>query len=202
MLVIAGADRMSRDSLEALTRQARRAEIRLVLLLEHLRGEIQQLLGNANSAAILMQLGNAQEAAAAAEFIGRGHKFVLNQITRQVGKTFTKGTGQTWGTSDSQNTTKSTSNGSSDWSRSTSFTESRSRTWQDSANKSVADSTTDGETASRVYEYTMEPTTIQSLPPTAFVLIETGALDRRVTVGDCNPGIILMDRVSPDPLPN
>lgn len=208
VLVVAGADHMGRDSLEALTRQARRVGVRLVLLLERLHGQMQQLLGSSDSAAILMKLGNAQEAAAAAEFIGRGHKFVLSQVTHQVGTTSTEGTGHTWGTSDttSQSRTKgrSTTTGehSTSWSRSTSksLTQARSRSWQDSVNQSVADSTTDGTTASRVYEYTVEPTAIQSLPSTAFVLVESGSFGRRVIAGDCNPGIILMDRVSPDPL--
>lgn len=192
------------DTLEALTRQARCAGVRLVLLLERLRGEIQQLLGSSDSAAIVMRLGNAQEATAAAEFIGRGHTFVLNQVTHQAGKTSTEGTGHTWGASDttSQGTTRGTSWGSGARSRSTSksLTESWSRTWQDSVNQSVADSTTEGTTVSRVYEYTVEPTAIQSLPPTAFMLIEAGASGRRVIAADCNPGIVLMDRVSADPL--
>jgi hypothetical protein len=218
VLVVAGADHIGRESLEALTRQARRVGVRLVLLLEHLRGETKQVLGSSDSAAILMQLGNAQEAAAAAEFIGRGHKFVLSQLTHQIGKTFTTGTGYSRGvtegtsetTSHSQTSGTNTSTGGGaarslgrNWSQtsSDSLTTSRARTWQESVNRSVADSTNDGTTLGRVYEYTVEPTTIQSMPPTAFVLIESGTSGRRVIMGDCNPGIALRQRVSSQPLP-
>jgi hypothetical protein len=232
VLVVAGADSMGLEGLEALTRQCRRDGVRLVLLLERLRGEMEQLLGSSDSAAVLMRLGNAKDAASAAEFIGRGHKVVLSQVTAQVGKTFTTGTaasrGITDGTSESDSTSTSTSRSvshnvgrsgtgrhaqgltrsrglsvstSKSVSKSRSVTTSRSESWQNTVNESAADSTTDGTTHSRVYEFTVEPTTIQSLPPTAFVMIENPPSGRRVVVGDCNPGITLLDRVAPAALP-
>lgn len=230
VLVVAGADKVGLEGLETLAGQCRRAGVRLILLLERLRGEMKELLGSSDSAAVLMRLGNAQDASAAAEFIGRGHKVVLSQVTAQVGKTFTAGTGrttgvtegtsETTGTSTTRGTTMSRNVGvsssgrarsrldqtrSSGMSASTSksvtkshsLTTSRSQSWQDTVNQSVADSTTDGTTHARVYEFTVEPTTIQSLPPTAFILIENPSTGRRVVVGDCNPGITLLDRVAP-----
>jgi hypothetical protein len=80
-----------------------------------------------------------------------------------------------------------------------SYTESRSRTWQETVSRSVSDSTTDGTVTARVYEFAVEPTTIQSLPPTAFVLVEAGSSGRRVVLADCNPGITLLDRVATTP---
>ncbi|GAA3041391.1 hypothetical protein [Actinokineospora globicatena] len=222
-LVVAGVDHIGLVSLEELAQECRRADVRLILLLDRLRGDAQQLLGSSDSAAVLMQLGNAQDASAAAEFIGKGHKMVLSQVTRQVGATFTEGSsrseGGNEGYSSTEGTTVSTSSsttrGSSDtdfkttWSRSStrghstsrqeSFTESRSKTWQDTANVSRAASSTDGTTEARSYEFAVEPTTIQSLPPTAFVLVETPAGGRRVVLGDCNPGVCLLDRVALQP---
>ncbi|MGK5531842.1 hypothetical protein [Streptomyces sp. URMC 129] len=220
VLVVAGADAIGLEGLESLARQCRRIGIRLVLMLERLRGDLREMLGSSDSAAVLMRLGNAQDAAAAAEFIGRGHKLVLSQITAQVGKTFTRGTSHTSGTTVGSSTTTGTSTskgrswsasgdswladtvgGSFSTTRSQSFTESRSQSWQDTVNLSEADARTDGTTHARVYEFAVEPTTIQSLPPTAFVLVETPSNGRRVVIGDCNPGITLLERVAAEPLP-
>ena len=52
-----------------------------------------------------------------------------------------------------------------------------------------------------MYEFQVEPTALQSLAPTAFVLVEAGPTGRRVVMGDCNPGIVLLDRVARDALP-
>lgn len=215
VLVVAGADHVGQESLEQLARQARRGGIRLVLMLERLRGASPELLGGQDGATMLMRLGNAKEAAAAAEFIGRGHRFVLNQLTEQVGRTFTDGVGTAIGGQDGYSETDSsgTSVGfggiaqgevpipmfTASMNQSHSVTTSRTRTWQETVNRSVADQTTSGSTLTRVYEFTVEPTTVQSLPPTAFVLVEAGPTGRRVVLADCNPGISLLPRVAIEP---
>ncbi|MFI8984649.1 hypothetical protein ACIG63_06090 [Streptomyces antimycoticus] len=235
VLVVAGADNLGLENVEALAKQCRRIGVRLILFIERLRGDLKELLGSSDSAAILMRLGNAQDAAAAAEFIGRGHKMVLSQLTDQVGRTFstsvgyssghsdstswtkgstvTKGTSETRGTSDSEGTSEST--GTSDtegtsqtWgtsksastnfsrSKNKSVTDARTRSWQDTANVSLADNTGHSSTQARVYEFTVEPTTIQALPTTAFLLVESSSAGRRIVLGDCNPGIVLLDHVA------
>ena len=79
VVVIAGADHLDQATLEDLSRHARRTGLRLVLMFEHLRGDLQQLVGDSDSATIVMRLGNGREAGAAAEFIGRGHTFILTR---------------------------------------------------------------------------------------------------------------------------
>lgn len=101
MLIVAGADHMGLKSLESLSRHARRAGVRLVLMLEHLREDTGKLVGSAGSATILMQMGNPAEARIAADYIGRGHHFTLSQITRQAGQTLTDGLTRTLGGSKS-----------------------------------------------------------------------------------------------------
>ena len=214
-MVVAGADHLGRESLEELVREAERAGVRLVLMVERLRGDLHDLLGGRDSATVLMRLGNAREAATAAEFVGRGHRFVLSQLTEQVGATFTEGFSAGYslseGTSESESRSLSPSTSgipvgkvsipipTVSGSRSDSMTRSRTETWQDTVNQSLAESLTEGRTVSRVYEFTVEPTTLQSLPATAFVLAEAGPRGRRVVLGDCNPGIVLLDRVAPSP---
>lgn len=224
VIAIAGADHVGLESLEALARHARRVGVRLVLMLEHLRGDLTQLLGGSDSAALVMRLGNSAEAAAASDFIGREHRFTLSQLTEQVGQTFTHGTASSDGgsitTTTSTGTTSSFSSGgssggggmggiggggggssfsSSTFGTTSSRSTARMRSWQETVNQSEADSSTRGNTTSRVYEYAVEPTTIQGLPPTAFILVEVDRAGRRVVAGDCNPGITLLDRLATQP---
>lgn len=178
-LVIAGAEHLGRSALESMTRQASVAGVRIMLLMTHVREDIRPLLGGQDSATILMRLGNAEEAKAAAEFIGQGHKFVMNQLTRQVGESHSTGRSHSYGGGDS----------ATGWSTS----------WQNSADSSTTDSVTRGETVSRVYEFTVEPTQIQSLPSTGLILIETSPQSRRVVFGDCNPAVTLLPHVADAP---
>ncbi len=108
VLVIAGADLLGRENLEAVARQARRVGVRLVLLMERLHNELREHLGSSDSVAVLMRLGNAQDAAAAAEFIGRGHRFVLSELTAQIGRTSTSGSSTSTGDAIGTTATKGT----------------------------------------------------------------------------------------------
>ncbi|MFF6886020.1 hypothetical protein ACFY9F_22900 [Streptomyces sp. NPDC012421] len=193
-LVLAGADRLGRDALEALALRARQAGVRLLLLLEHLRDGTEALAGGPDSATVFMRLGNGEEAKAAADFIGRQHTLVLTQLTRQFGETLSEGRGLSTG---EQHGTTSASSTGDIWS--SSHGSSLSHSWQQSVHSSRSLSTTTGETTSRVYDFTVEPTQLQALPPTGFVLVETTSRTRRVVFGDCNPAISLLPRVSATP---
>jgi hypothetical protein len=78
-------------------------------------------------------------------------------------------------------------------------TVSRSTTWERTHTISEGDQVNRGAILQRSYEFTVEPTTIQQLPPTAFVLIDAAAGARRAVLGDCNPGLVLLPRVSDRP---
>ncbi|MEV7582360.1 hypothetical protein ACIRUY_23715 [Streptomyces erythrochromogenes] len=213
-LVVAGADHLGREALETMARQARTAGVRLVFLLEHLREAAVQVAGGSDSATIFMRMGNGEEAKAAAQFIGQEHKFLVNQLTRQIGETLTEGRGSSYsyqrGVSDTDGVNRGGSsswsgsdyNSGSNWGTSRSTTTSLSRSWQDSTNTSTARSTTTGENLSRVYEFAVEPTQLQALPPTGLLLVEAGPHGRRVVFGDCNPGITLLPRLSTRPRPS
>uniref|UniRef100_A0AAU2JVC2 Uncharacterized protein n=1 Tax=Streptomyces sp. NBC_00049 TaxID=2903617 RepID=A0AAU2JVC2_9ACTN len=202
-LVVAGADHLGREALEAMARQARSAGVRLVFLLEHLREAAVQVAGGSDSATVFMRMGNGEEAKAAAQFIGQEHKFLVNQLTRQIGETLTEGRGSSYsyqrGVSDTDGHNSGGGTSGSSWGSSRSFSTSLSRSWQDSTNTSTARSTTTGENLSRVYEFTVEPTQLQSLPTTGLILVEAGPGGRRVVFGDCNPGINFLPRLSVRP---
>lgn len=215
VLVVAGADQIGLDALEAMARQARRTGVLLVFLLQHLRDDLRKMLGSAGSVSLLMQLGNGEEAAAAAEFIGRGFKFELSQLTLQIGETLTRGTAATDGGSFGTSRSRGYSVGSTSshgWSgdqssssfgttssRTSSTTTTREQNWSNTVNESSADSHNKGWSASRVYEFTAEPTELQSLAPTAFILVESGPQGRRVVGVDCSPDTVLRDRVADRP---
>ncbi|WP_261562393.1 hypothetical protein, partial [Frankia tisae] len=214
MLVVAGADHLGRPTLGGLARHAEIAGVRLVLLFERLTDDAERVLGSQGGSTIIMRLGNGKDATTAAEFIGRGHTFVMSQVTTQVGRSFTTGDSDSVGSSDGTSDTTGTSGGSGrtydgtrllPWLQNTStntgwqesVTTSRSQTWQRTTNTSVSDSTNDGSTTQRVYEFLIEPTTVQTLPTTAFLLVSPVDGPGRVTPGDCNPGTVLLPRVSP-----
>jgi hypothetical protein len=226
ILVIAGADAIGTEALEELDRVAVQRGVKVVLLFEHLRGEGLNIIGTGQSATVIMRLGNANEANAAAEYIGRGYSFKLSSISVQIGIANTNGGGTTTGSTDTRTNSDSTTTGSSQargTSRTSSYnggsagsssssTESSSRTQsystaisnssQEMSNWSRAESENNTETRQRVYEYSVEPTVIQTLPETAFVLISgaaAGASGRPVQAGDCNMAIGLQKGVSEVP---
>lgn len=201
MLVIAGADHLGAASLEALARQAVRRGVRLVYLFEHLRDETRRLLGSSQSATLIMRLGNTDEAAAAAEYIGRGHTMQLSQISKQNGLTSTHGGGTTSGFSTTTTYGTTDTEASQGDSTSMSYSTAINSSLQTMSNWSESISKNDTVTHQRVYEFSVEPTAIQSLPATAFILVEGGATGRRAVVADCNPAIAMLDRVAPAPLP-
>jgi hypothetical protein len=82
-VIIAGADEISRPHLERLSDACDRRGIPLTLLFRHMRETAAELAGG--GAAEFMRLGNHEEATAAADLIGRQHKFVLSQLTATLG---------------------------------------------------------------------------------------------------------------------
>jgi hypothetical protein len=74
VLVVVGADALSAKHLGALHESAGRQGRRVVFVFQHLRGDTTGLLGDADTV-FFLRLGNAAEASAAAEFIGREHRF-------------------------------------------------------------------------------------------------------------------------------
>ncbi|OHV38501.1 hypothetical protein BCD49_13695 [Pseudofrankia sp. EUN1h] len=207
VVVIAGADHLGRDTLTALTGQAEVSRVRLVLLFKNLSDDAERLIGTGHSATIFMRLGNSREAAAAAEHIGKGFRFVLSQLTNQVGTSFTEGFANSYGEQDGTSHSRG-EGGNRGWSPggrssgdswNSSTTTSHSSTWTNTVNVSAAVNQNAGVTVAREKDYTVEPTVLQSLAATAFILVGTGSGPGRVRPGDCNPGLVLLPKVAPLP---
>ncbi|GAA3431721.1 hypothetical protein [Kutzneria kofuensis] len=197
LLVVAGADHLGATTLQALSDHARHAGVRLILMIDQPQGDLEKSAGTGGVVCI-MKMYNHRDATIAAEFIGKGHKFVVNQITRQVGSTFTDGGGDSF----AANTNQSGQNKqrrSGTVGRPTGLSESRGHTWTGTRNWSTADNVSTSTGSSRVYEFTVEPAEIMGMPETLFILVDNSGHGRRVITADANPGICLRDRVSAIP---
>jgi hypothetical protein len=211
VVVVAGADRLGADTLETLSDHARQRRVQLVLMIDQPQGDLERLAGT-GGAVCLMRMYNHRDANVAAEFVGRGHRFVLNQVTHQVGKTFS----DTGGDSFAANTGGSASHKQSaigGRGKSNELSDSRGHTWtgtrgwssadnlgtSTSSSRSSGDNLGTSTSSSRVYEFVVEPQTILGMPETAFILVDSTGPGRRVVLADANPGICLLDRVAAVP---
>lgn len=197
VVVLAGADRLGADTLETLSDQARQRGVQLVLMIDQPQGDLERIAGT-GGAVCLMKMYNHRDANVAAEFVGRGHRFVLNQVTHQVGKTFS----DTGGDSFAANTGGSASHkqsGTGGRGKRNELSDSRGHTWTGTRGWSSADNLGTSTSSSRVYEFVVEPQQILGMPETAFILVDSTGPGRRVVLADANPGICLLDRVAAVP---
>ncbi|GIJ80421.1 hypothetical protein SAMN05443287_10466 [Micromonospora phaseoli] len=187
-LVIAGADDLSHRHIERLTDLCVRRGVRLVLMFRHLRDSAVRVVGA--DVVAFMRLSNHEEAARAADFIGRQHTFVLSQLTRTLGGSQTHSQGTSIGFSDQVS--------GGQWLRQVSL----GRSWTHT--RTVADSLNWNDSASeqRVYEYVVEPRTLQDLPDYALIEVTQGTGRLSVRSVECNPDIVSLSRVTTGALPD
>jgi hypothetical protein len=207
IVVIAGADAVARPELERFDSICRRNGIRVVLLFAHLRDGAVELLGGGD-AVLFMRLGNAKEAEQAAAFIGRQHRLVASQFTYSHGTNTSTSTsdsttrGNSASTSDSVGVQTSDSrqatfgllfsrrhrSGSKTSGEQFSSSTTGGTSWSEAISSSESSGSTDSTSIGyqRTYEYSMEPTVLQGLSPTAFVMVDP--LDpASPRLGDCDP---------------
>jgi hypothetical protein len=200
LLVVADADHLGAVTLQQLSDHARLAGVELMLMIDQTQGDLEKTLGTGGVVCV-MKAFNHKDAGIAADFIGRDHKFVVSQVTRQVGKTFTDGGGDNFAAATNRGT--SAKGGLiRERGRNRDLTNSRGHTWTAARNWSTADNLSDSQTATRVYEFTVDPQQILGMPETAFILVDNTGSGRRVVMADCYPGICLLDRVALTPAPD
>lgn len=122
-LIVAGADELARRHLERLSDSCERRGVPLTLLFRRLRETSAEMIGG--GAVAFMRLGNHEDATRAADFIGRDHRFVLSQITKNIGGNESHTSTDTEGEADSET-------------RSTSRTTGTSRNWGTSRSSGVS----------------------------------------------------------------
>ncbi|MEH1029538.1 hypothetical protein V6W11_17500 [Micromonospora profundi] len=187
-LVIAGADDLNHRHIDRLSDMCIRRGVRLVVMFRHLRDSAVRAVGG--DVVAFMRLSNHEEAARAADFIGRQHTFRLSQLTRTLGGSQTHSQGNTLGFSDQ------ISSGPGPRSVSVGRNWTHTRTVADSGNWNESQS------EQRSYEYVVEPRTLQDLPDYALIEVTQGTGRLSVRSVECNPDIVSLPRVTTNPLPD
>jgi hypothetical protein len=199
-VVIAGADEISRDHLEALAGACERRGVPLTLLFRHLRDDATALIGGA-AATAFMRLGNHREAGEAASFIGRHHKFTVSgwTVTQGGEHSETRTDGYSRGTSQSHGSTSTSGwSGNGPWDRTASGGHASSRDHGRSQQWSQSDATSQGASWStahstqRVYEYAVEPAVLQNLPANALLLPGHSTAGPGLLAVECDPQLVTL----------
>nr|WP_221380448.1 hypothetical protein [Actinoplanes polyasparticus] len=197
-LVLLGADEIDHRAIERLSTLCERRGIRLVLFFSHLRAESLRTIGGGEVA--LMRLGNHQEAAQAAEFVGRGHKFVLSQLTRTLGGEETHTLADTVGESETKGGAKGERASRHGLRRYTSTNWSKTRNWSQTESTAKGTNWSEAASAQRVYEYVLEPRVLQDLPEYAMILVKSEGRGSVVQAVEVDPAIVTLPRVSMSPV--
>lgn len=182
-VIVAGADLLPAEQVEWVDRIADSAGVRLICMFGHLHGDAQRLLGRGGPV-VLMRMGNTVEAETACNFIGRSHRFVLHQFT----KTASVGTTESTTRTDGHTSEHSIALGIG-WSATDAKGSANTMSRADASGTSTSSS--ESTAMQRVYELLVEPHELQTLPETAFFLVDPD--DRkgpRARLGDCNPWLI------------
>jgi hypothetical protein len=222
-LVVVGADGLSADHLEHLAAVCTDAQVPLVLMFEHLRGDARKIVGGGGLVG-LMRLGNDQEASAAADFIGREHKLVFSSRTWSSGESDSNssatGAGGSTGTTDTTGTgssatgeqvstfgprkpgglfTKRTYGASA----STSQAKSTGASWSDTETTTTGTSRSEADSVQRVHEHIVAAETLQQMPDFAMLLVDhvRGQEHPRVRPVETDTRIASLPGVSARPLP-
>lgn len=197
-LVLLGADEINHRSIEQLSTLCERRGVRLVLFFSHLREESLHTIGGGEVA--LMRLGNHQEASQAAEFIGKGHTFVLSELTRTLGGDETHTLADTHGESETRGGSSSKRYGRHAITRTSGSNWSKTRDWSQTESTAKGTNWSDAGSVQRVYEYTLEPRVLQDLPEYAMVLVKGSGRGPVIQAVEVDPAIVTLPRVSMTPI--
>uniref|UniRef100_A0AAU2JPF9 Uncharacterized protein n=1 Tax=Streptomyces sp. NBC_00049 TaxID=2903617 RepID=A0AAU2JPF9_9ACTN len=225
-----GEQGLQRRSLEQLASICERRGAQLTVLHPHLREGSQEVigggtvgfmrLGNHQEAGIAADFLGRQHSFVLHSLTDTDGTSISTSVAKTIGSSVSRGTtysesvtrGSNWGSSSSTSyqggpnpfSSSSSSNSGGSYSETTGTSTSTTHT----TNESTSHTTTDGTSTSfargqqRVYEYAVEPTQLQALGDFSLLLVERRP-DGSVTVhpADCNPNVVLLDRVSTQPLP-
>ncbi|MFJ9964055.1 hypothetical protein [Streptomyces avermitilis] len=230
VVVALGEQGLQRRYLEQLAQVCERRGAQLTFLHPHLRDAAEQVigsgavgfmkLGNHQEANIAADFLGRHHSFVLHSLTDTEGRTVNTSVAKTIGSSFSKGTteshsvtrGDNWGSSTSTSyqggdnplSTSTSSNSGGSYSESASTSTSSTYTTNESTTHTTgdSDSTSLASGRQRVYEYAVEPTQLQSLAEFSLLLVERqpgGAV--RVHAADCNPNVVLLDRVSTRSLP-
>ncbi|MGW0754242.1 hypothetical protein [Streptomyces sp. NPDC002587] len=230
VVVALGEQGLQRRCLEQLASVCERRGAQLTVLHPHLREGAQEVigggtvgfmkLGNHQEAGIAADFLGRHHSFVLHSLTDTEGTTVSTSVAKTIGSSVSTGTtysesvtrGSNWGSSSSTSyqggnnpfSSSSSSNSGGSYSETSGTSTSTTRT----TNESTSYTTSDGQNTSfargqqRVYEYVVEPTQLQALADFGLLLVERRP-DGSVVVhpADCNPNVVLLDRVSTQPLP-
>ncbi|MET9318701.1 hypothetical protein ABZX75_00655 [Streptomyces sp. NPDC003038] len=230
VVVALGEQGLQRRCLEQLASVCERRGAQLTVLHPHLREGSQEVigggtvgfmkLGNHQEAGIAADFLGRHHSFVLHSLTDTDGTTFSTSVAKTIGSSVSTGTtysesvttGSNWGSSSSSSyqgtpnplSSSSSSSSGGSYSETSGTSTSTTRT----TNESTSYTTSDGQSTSfargqqRVYEYAVEPTQLQALADFSLLLVERGP-DGSVAVhpADCNPNIVLLDRVSTQPLP-
>ena len=193
-VIITGADELTREHAEQLTSACQSRQVPVTLLFRHLRDAAVPLAGGGTTA--FMRLGNHAEAEQAAAHLGRQHSFVVSSYTATHGGTRARAYGRSgaYGTGDSPS-------------------DARAPGWPDGGLPGFHEASAGGQppahganwshtaTRQRVYEYAVEPATLQNLPEYALLLADRTGATLTIRAVECDPAIVTFSAASVVRLP-
>lgn len=190
LLVVVGAERLSDEVRDEMVSAAQRLRKILVLHYTQITDAGRRMLGYAGSSvALFLKMPNPADAVAAADYLGREYRFVVNAISIAEGQTQdwsnAYGTSTSQGRSHSRTSTTSSGygGGAFNFSRSVGSTVSSSfeRGTSQTQTQGGSRSTTSTTSAGRVHEYVLEPEVFQQMPDDVMLVIGDGT----ATVASC-----------------
>jgi hypothetical protein len=195
-LILVGADRVSRNSLETLGTYAEREQVPTLLFFEHLRDDAVQVIGGGGAAAVFFALANHHEAQEATNFIGNQYKWIESQRTRAYSESVTRSRSN----EKSENVSESYTRGFSGADSMFHSTEQHGTTVGESLSEAIARSEEYSTSEQRVREAVVEPEVLMGLPVTGMICVEVQPDGRRMAANvDCHPKINYIGRVSKEP---
>ncbi|WP_328544426.1 hypothetical protein [Streptomyces europaeiscabiei] len=230
VVVMLGEQGLQRRHLEQLAQVCERRGAQLTFVHSHLRDAGEELigggtvafmrLGNHQEATVAADFLGRHHSFVLHSLTDTEGRTVNTSVAKTIGSSVSRGTttshsetyGRNWGSSSSTtyqgwfnplSTSDSTNSGGS-YSETTGTSMSVTHTTNESTTHTTgdSDSTSLATGRQRVYEYALEPTQLQSLAEFNLLVVERqpgGAV--QVHAGDCNPNVVLLDRVSTQPLP-
>jgi hypothetical protein len=183
LILVVGADRLSRPVLDALIEGVQdHPELRLAIFFEHLTGPAGEIIGRGASETVLMRLGHHEDALAGASFVGKEHRFVVSSITSTVGTQLDGSDTHGFTGSDSESyTDQVTRRDSLTDGGSAGATFNYGRTWSETENYR--------EPSTRSEEFLTRAEDLQRIPTTGFVFVTAVNGRKHVILGDCHPAI-------------
>jgi hypothetical protein len=196
-LFVLGADKLHGGTLDRLSDACERSATRLVLAYRNIPAHVRPRLGRGNAVAAFMRLADAEDARAASERLGTGHRFALAQLTEVIGGsvadtadgTYTSTAGEAGaGESGTAGEAGAGESGISE-SEPVSAAIRTSTGWGMATAKATADSESLSPAVPRSRDFLAGPDELRQLPASAMIISYAASGGQQLVLADANPGI-------------